>query len=459
MPTAGGADVDITGRNLGLEASAVSLAYSGGSYGLAPRTYSPTQPCVVVAAGTHLRCPSAPGVGANFTFVVTVDGGSSPASVRVVSYTQPAISSVDGPGATLAPAVGGVPIYLHGSNFGPATGGTVLRVWAVPSANDSLSFPGVNCSVTEAHVTVMCTTGPSKGPALTWRLQVEGLTNTMPQSSLAAPTVTAARFAAPGVQLADTQGGTVLAIDGVNFGVDVDHTRVTITVPGGVLEASPCAMTALDTQVQCALPAGTGPITRVAVAVLGQAAQLEVTGLAYAPPTVTAVAPATWSTDLASMTVVVRGTGFGSPAQSRLVEVTALGDPGCAGVGSVAVTGSTVTVVNDTELSFVVRNEPAHVVREWTLAVTVSGQGMAVDDVRSQAAAVVLTRAPGAPAVTVRSPSNGTHHFLLLTGSDYGPALSACPDDVVVTVGGQPCAALSMTQARGRRACVRGVAA
>jgi hypothetical protein len=248
--------------------------------------------------------------------------------------------------------------------------------------------------------------------------------------------------------VANTQGGTVLALDGINFGYFVDHIRVTVTVPAGLLEASPCTMTVLDTQVQCVLPAGTGPITRVGITILGLAALLEVTGLAYAPPTLSAVTPGTWSTDLTSMTVVVRGSGFGNPAQSGLVAVTASGDTGCAGMGSVSMTGSTVTVVNDTELSFVVRAVPAHVVRQWTLAISVAGQGLAVDDVLSRAAAVVRTRSPGPPAVTLATASNGTHQFLLLTGTDYGPALSACPDDLMVTVGGQPCAALTMPVVR-----------
>jgi hypothetical protein len=448
LSTAGGAVVDITGRNLGLEAAAVSMSYSGGSTGLASRTYAPTEPCVVVSVGTHVRCPSAPGVGANYSVVMTVSGGSSAPSVRLVSYSQPAITSVDGPGATLAPAAGGVPIFLHGSNFGPANSTTALRVWAVPTANESLSFPGVSCTVTEAHVTVACLTSPNVGAAFTWRVQVEGLVNTMPQSTAAAPVVTLARFVGRDVRVANTQGGTVLALDGINFGHFVDHIRVTVTVPAGLLEASPCTMPALDTQVQCVLPAGTGPITRVGITILGQFAQLDVTGLAYAPPTLSAVTPGTWSTDLTSMTVLVRGSGFGSPAQSGLVAVTASGDTGCAGVGSVTVAGSTVTVVNDTELSFVARAAPAHLVRQWSLAVSVAGQGLAVDDVLSRAAAVVRTRSPGPPAVTLATASNGTHQFLLLTGTDYGPALSACPDDLMVTVGGQPCAALSMLLVR-----------
>jgi hypothetical protein len=132
--------------------------------------------------------------------------------------------------------------------------------------------------------------------------------------------------------------------------------------------------------------------------------------------------------------------------QSGQVVVSVSGDTGCAGVGPVTVAGSAITVLNDTELSFVVRDVPVHVVRQWTLALTVAGQGLPVEDLRSQAATVVRTRSPSALTVTAASPFNGTHHFLLLKGTDFGPALSVCPDDVVVTVGSLPCEALTMMQ-------------
>ncbi len=336
---------------------------------------------------------------------------------------------------------------LRGSNFGPVDGNTTLRVWAVPSANDTLAFPGLGCAVSEAHVAITCTTSAGQGASLTWRVQVEGLTNTMPQSTLAPPNVTAASFADAGVSVASTQGGTALDVYGVNFGKLVDYTVVTVTVPGRVLVATQCAMVAVDTQLRCVLPAGTGAISRVTVTVLGQSALLEVAGLAYAPPSLRAVSPSTWATDLTTMTIVVRGAGFGSAAQSSLVTVSATGDVACGGgaSGPVTVVGTAVSVLNDTELSFVLRDATPHVVWQWTLAVTVAGQGLA-GDAASRAAAVLRTRPPGTPTLTFAAPANATHHFLLLTGVNYGPVVSGCPDDVAVTVEGVPCAALSMTQ-------------
>ena len=113
LPTLGGGVVDVFGSNLGLTSSAVTLRYAGGSLGMAHRRYS-AGACVVVSPGTHIQCPAAPGVGANYTFTVEVEGGMSTPSVDTVSYGTPIITSVEGPGALECPAAGGVPIFLRG---------------------------------------------------------------------------------------------------------------------------------------------------------------------------------------------------------------------------------------------------------------------------------------------------------------------------------------------------------
>lgn len=114
LPTTGGAIVDITGSYLGVAASTISMAYYGGSSGRPVRAFSIASGCTVVVPNSHIQCPSVAGVGANYTFVVTVAGGSSPNSTAMLSYSPPFISSVDGPGAVLGPAAGGAIVYLHG---------------------------------------------------------------------------------------------------------------------------------------------------------------------------------------------------------------------------------------------------------------------------------------------------------------------------------------------------------
>jgi hypothetical protein len=117
LTTVGGSTVDVTGTNLGLTPSDVVLTYEGGSDGMAQRAYS-SGPCSIVAPGTHIRCSAVAGVGANYTFVVTVGGGRSAPSTQRVSYAAPVLSDVGGPGAVGCPAAGGVHILLFGVRLG-----------------------------------------------------------------------------------------------------------------------------------------------------------------------------------------------------------------------------------------------------------------------------------------------------------------------------------------------------
>jgi hypothetical protein len=105
--------VDVTGTNLGLTTTDVVLTYMGGSDDMAQRTYTAVT-CTIVAPGTHIRCSTVAGVGANYTFTVTVGGGGSAPSTQRLSYAAPVLNNVGGPGAVGCPAAGGVHILLHG---------------------------------------------------------------------------------------------------------------------------------------------------------------------------------------------------------------------------------------------------------------------------------------------------------------------------------------------------------
>jgi hypothetical protein len=111
-------------------------------------------------------------VGANYTFTVTVDGGTSAASADKLSYAPPVINALDGPGAAGATTSGGAVIFLNGSNFGPVDARTVVAAWASPLANDSLTFPGVNCAVVVAHIAIRCGVAPWRTGVATVRVCV-----------------------------------------------------------------------------------------------------------------------------------------------------------------------------------------------------------------------------------------------------------------------------------------------
>lgn len=337
------------------------------------------------------------------------------------------------------------------TNFGPANASTVVTAWAVPSVNASLAFPATACSVTTAHTTITCTVGAGAGAALSWRVVVEGQSNAVPQSSYAPPTLHNATWTDPGVTSAATVGGTALSITGVNLGPTIAFVSVSITLPAGevVVPSSSCALVRPDVELVCTLPPGTGAIARVGVTVLGQGTWLTVTGLAYAAPVVTALSPSEWGTDLRAMTVTLAGSGFGLPTQSHLVVVSAWGLPGpyCGLSGLVPVTLITrnVNVRSDSELVFEAQYTGPHLVPAWQVSITVSGQALAGSGV-----VPVNTLPPSVPTMTFEVSPNATHYFLSLTGRNYGPAVSdgTCLDDVVVTVGGQPCTALSMPRVR-----------
>jgi hypothetical protein len=333
---------------------------------------------------------------------------------------------------------------------------TIVAAWAVPFLDASLSFPATACTVTTAHATITCTLGASAGAALTWRVVVEGQANAVPQSSCAPPTLLSAAWVESGVHAAATTGGTPLSIIGADLGPTINFVAVTITVPAGdvAVAKDACSMPRPDVELVCALPAGTGPITRVGVSVLGQFTWLPVTsgtGLKYAAPVITSVSPGNWSTDLASapMTVLMTGSGFGAATLSYLVSVSATGLPTGNGCARPIATIQNVNVRSDNEVVFEVRYTGSHVVPAWQLDVTVSGQ-------RSMWGGVpVLSRSPSVPTPTFEAAPNGTHYFLVLTGTDFGPVVpsgipAACSlDDVTVTVAGQPCSAVTMLKVRG----------
>jgi hypothetical protein len=271
---------------------------------------------------------------------------------------------------------------------------------------------------------------------------VEGQSNTLPVSSTAPPAVHSVAFG-HGVAVANTTGGTVLVVSGVNFGPFDEYIAVGVVVPSGTL-ATNCTLLTADTVIQCSLPAGSGVLQRVVVSVMGQNVEHTPSGLAFAAPSVGNVAPVAWPTDPAGQSVSLYGRGFGVAGQVSSVRVSLSATYGCVDgdVGEVTVLATAVTVRSDGELTFVVPAIPLrHLVPSWTVTVSVSGQATVV---------TVPTLPPSSPALTFDTTPNATHYFLTLTGANFGPNVGlGCPGDVEVAVGGQPCAQLSMLKVGG----------
>ncbi len=334
------------------------------------------------------------------------------------------------------------------SNFGPADGTTVVNAWATPTTLDTLLLPVADCSVVEAHTTIRCLVVTSVGVTLTWRVVVEGQSNTLPLSSTAAPSIARVTLGA-GAVVADTAGGTALLIAGDNFGAFQEHIEVSLDSSAGRASVGNCTLAAPHTLLLCVLPPGTGVINAVTVAVLGQSGSMVVSGLAYAPPVVRSVSPAVWGTDLSSLSVELVGSGFGTSSQASAVQVTATASVACVDTTSssdgspsnatLVVTGERVTVRSDTELTFVIRYPLPHIVASWTVVVTVGGQNTTLS---------IRTAAPSAPVLGFFVAPNGTHVSLALSGQGYGSAITTCASDVSVTLDGAPCLELTMERVR-----------
>jgi hypothetical protein len=444
LPTSGGGTIVVTGRNLGLEPGVVELEYAGGSAGMVRRTYLVRAGgCALGSPGTELRCGSLEGVGANYTFRVSVHGGSSVASADTLSHSPPTITSIDGEAAVQGSA-GGTTVVLHGSNLGPAAN-TAVTVWASPVGRDGIMFPATNCAVAVPHVTVVCVVGEAVGAALSWRVVVEGQSNSMPVSRVAAPVISSVTLEGTALGRASTLGGAALVVDGDNFGGRGSAQRdlplsssppppppmgrretfcvraplhvsvfapacacivyccprlagrtavydqadgrsplagveVTLLAPAGVLTAGNCTVAVPHRRLRCVMPAGVGVVSAVTVSVLGQATTAPTAGIAYEAPVVAALTPPMWGTDLSVLAVSVAGYGFG-PSAGPAGGVVAADVTGTATCGARVTFSAVATVRDDGSAVFDVRQASVGLVRNWTVILVVAGQASQVGHV------------------------------------------------------------------------------
>jgi hypothetical protein len=176
MRASGGAVIVITGTNFGLSAvrklvepTVTNIAASFGTIASGYSTYFTTS-CAVSISNTEIRCTIPVGVGASYTFKLTLTtsavGSVSPASTLspvLVSYYKPSISSVylstastsTDPATNTMITNGGAQILLEGRDLGPF-GTSIALTYSPSTASVVRIFNGLLCSVSTPDSKVQC---------------------------------------------------------------------------------------------------------------------------------------------------------------------------------------------------------------------------------------------------------------------------------------------------------------
>ena len=169
--------------------------------------------CTVIVPNNVLSCAVPPGVGANLTLSISVQGWPA-VSARAVSYMPPSITGVvrQGGGGPLS-TNGTDMLVVTGDNFGPL--GTVPLLSYAPNATDlPLLYKNQPCVVTAAHSQLLCGTEAGVGFGLTFSVSVKsqssapGVFTPMPPVRYVSPSIT--EVSAPLLQTAGGEAGVIV---------------------------------------------------------------------------------------------------------------------------------------------------------------------------------------------------------------------------------------------------------
>ena len=452
LDTRGGDTVIVTGSNFGpppqsSDASERVVVTYGG-----PHHDRYTATCVFLAPHTQLECVTAPGVGTEHAWVVSVGGvastpGTSSAGVTRTSYHPPTLTSVSGAGAHFADTSGGQRVVIAGDQFG-AAGVAGGGVEAVTYGVNGTEFAAVDCAVSVHHTGVTCLTAPGTGRGHSWRITVGGQVSELLFADTGYGSPIVSHFSGTGAGDGDTRGGEEVVLHGFNFGADIGViTGVEYTLPavessgsgdgdggsgsgdgGGdsnasdedvlVFTASGCALTVPHETLTCTSAPGAGAALSWRVVVDGQASSNPVTN--YAAPRITSLACSTAASTTGAASsaacgqlsteggdsVVVTGDMFG-PATAPGPFVTAV---------SYGPTGREYAVTNFTVVSHttILATTVASMGVGMTWRVVVAGQASELSS---------ATTSTALPRLWSMSPASGDTHVgttVVLAGSNWG---------------------------------------
>ena len=152
-------------------AAATSVTAALGAWPAPAASWAATT-CAVVVPNTVLSCVVPPGVGANLTWSLAVQGWPAMSS-RAISYMPPTVTSVARQGGGALSTTGSDWVAVSGDNFGVGSTAPLLS-YAPNSTAIRLLYNNTNCTVTVAHTQLLCTTLAGVGFDLRFSVSVAG---------------------------------------------------------------------------------------------------------------------------------------------------------------------------------------------------------------------------------------------------------------------------------------------
>ena len=339
MSTRGGDRVTLEGSNFGPESLPDPIAVEYWLNGL--ETPFTAKDCEVVAAHTEVSCTTAPGIGYNHSWVVTIGAQSSTPSWLPSQYTPPQLDVVKVYGGGNLTTTGNSIVTIEGDNFGPFIGDSdALRATYGPSGTEY----EVGCKLVSAHQVLECDTLPGIGADLIWRVSIGGqLSDTSTESvSYQWPIISYSKpIDGPGAWNASTEGEQYVFLAGSYFGPVTTQLPSSLNVTYWVnygpssdparYTAASCEVVSRDSSIRCVTVPGTGTnhtwqLTIEVCESSGQrcsqqSTRLVAAGTGYGAPVIGAVTDeGQYSPTEGNVLVKIRGVNFG-PDASRIETV------------------------------------------------------------------------------------------------------------------------------------------
>lgn len=293
LACAGGDAVRLIGARLGRKGDDVRMKYTNGVY-----TFE-SAACDVVIDLVEVVCRSVAGVGTGYSVWVIVDGVSSRVADQRLSYAAPVVTSLTGVGASGGSTRGGDVVVIGGKNFGPVglLPNPIKYVRYSPIGYEYV-FDAESCMLNVSDVEIVCVMGPGVGSRLSWAVNIAGQDSSSGLTHYERPVIERLWLRSEsgslmGVDRLDTRGGMVMVFVGSGFGPVspsfLSGVSGVSVVDGRVLSGVACAVTVVDSEVECIMPEGVGREYVWSLSVGGQTSNIADVQTSYASPVVSSM--------------------------------------------------------------------------------------------------------------------------------------------------------------------------